>query len=127
MDGSAALPPNDRDHPASPSPVTDFDARLAKARGDQRDWAGKKKADGPGLPSSAFGMAMRIGIELVAGVAVGALIGYALDQWLGTTPWLLILMFFLGSGAGVMNVYRAATGKGLSMGYRRPDDGEGSG
>lgn len=64
-------------------------------------------------------MAMRIGVELVAGVAVGAGIGYFLDRWLGTGPWLLILFFFLGAAGGMMNVYRAATGEGLRMGYRR--------
>lgn len=64
-------------------------------------------------------MAMRIGIELVAGVAVGAGIGYLLDSWLGTAPWLLILFFFLGAAGGMMNVYRAATGEGLKVGYQR--------
>lgn len=114
------MPPSDRDDPASSPRPDDFDARLARARGDQRDWSGRKQADGPGLPSSAFGMAMRIGIELVAGVAVGALVGYALDQWLGTAPWLLIVFFFLGAGAGVNNVYRAASGQGLQLGYSKP-------
>ena len=72
--------------------------------------------------------ARRSQIHLAAGVAVGAGIGYFLDRWLGTGPWLLILFFFLGAAGGMMNVYRAATGEGLQMGYRRsstnnrPDD-----
>ena len=80
------------------------------------------------MASEGLGMAVRIGVELVAGVGVGAGIGYFLDRWLGTGPWLLILFFFLGAAGGMMNVYRAATGEGLQMGYRRsstnnrPDD-----
>src|SRR5581483_8667775 len=48
-------------------------------------------------PTQAEGLskAMRIGGELVAGVAVGAAFGYFLDRWLGTTPWLMIVCFFL--------------------------------
>lgn len=71
------------------------------------------------MATGGLGMAMRIGVELVAGVGVGAGIGYFLDRWLGTGPWLLILFFFLGAAGGIMNVYRAATGEGLQMGYRR--------
>jgi ATP synthase protein I len=52
--------------------------------------------------------AYRIGIELIVAVAVGAAIGYGLDSWLGTAPWLLILFFFLGVAAGFLNVYKAA-------------------
>ena len=69
-----------------------------------------------------MGLAFRVGVELVAGVAVGAGIGYALDHWLGTGPWLMIVFFFLGAAGGMMNVFRAATGQGLSVGYRKPKD-----
>ena len=43
---------------------------------------------------------------MVAGVGVGALIGWALDRWLGTTPLFLIVFFMLGAAAGVLNAYR---------------------
>ena len=43
----------------------------------------------------------------------------ALDRWLGTTPWGLIGMFFLGAGAGIVNVYRAVNGIGYAPGYRK--------
>ncbi|CAO3443320.1 ATP synthase protein I [Azospirillum largimobile] len=57
-------------------------------------------------------------------VGVGG--GLLLDRWLGTAPWGLIVMFFLGAAAGVLNVYRAVTGFGIAAGYRRPtgDDNE---
>jgi len=76
----------------------------------------------PNLPGSAMGLAFRVGVELVAGVAVGVGIGYALDRWLGTGPWLMIVFFFLGAAGGMMNVFRAATGQGLAVGYRKPAD-----
>jgi len=60
---------------------------------------------------------MRAGVELVAGVGVGALVGYGLDQWLDTTPWLLIVFFVLGAAAGMLNAYRAVAGWGMALGY----------
>ncbi len=53
----------------------------------------------------AYGM--RMAAELVSAVIVGGLIGYALDWWLGTKPWLFLLFFVLGFAAGVLNVVRA--------------------
>ncbi len=50
----------------------------------------------------------RLSTELVAGVLVGALIGWALDRWLGISPWGLIVFLLLGFAAGVLNVVRAA-------------------
>ncbi|HXV73509.1 MAG TPA: AtpZ/AtpI family protein [Sphingomonadales bacterium] len=58
--------------------------------------------------SLALAKAYRTGIELLAGVVIGTLIGYGLDSWLGTSPWMLILFFFLGVAAGFLNVYKAA-------------------
>lgn len=59
-------------------------------------------------PAPAFAKAYRVGIELLVAVAVGSLIGYWLDLWLGTFPWLLVIFFFLGVAAGFLNVYKAA-------------------
>lgn len=58
--------------------------------------------------SEALGAAVRITIELVAGILVGAGLGWLLDQWLGTLPWMTILFFMLGTAAGILNVIRAA-------------------
>ncbi len=58
--------------------------------------------------SSALGQAFKIAIELVAGVAVGGMIGWFLDGWLGTRPWLLVLFLMLGFAAGMMNTIRTA-------------------
>ena len=57
---------------------------------------------------SFMGGAFKLGTELVAAVAVGTIIGFILDTWFGTKPWLLIIFFFLGAAAGMLNVIRAA-------------------
>ncbi|MGH6684453.1 MAG: AtpZ/AtpI family protein [Pseudolabrys sp.] len=58
--------------------------------------------------ASAFARGFRLSTELVAGVVVGALIGWLLDRWLGLSPWGLIVFLLLGFAAGVLNVMRAA-------------------
>ena len=55
-----------------------------------------------------LGNAFKLGTELVAAVAVGAIIGFILDNWFGTKPILIIIFFLLGSAAGILNVFKAA-------------------
>ena len=55
-----------------------------------------------------MGNAFKLGTELVAAVAVGTIIGFILDSWFDTKPWLIIIFFFLGAAAGILNVIRAA-------------------
>ena len=57
---------------------------------------------------SFMGNAFKLGTELVAAVGVGTIIGFILDSWFGTKPWLIIVFFFLGSAAGILNVIRTA-------------------
>ena len=57
---------------------------------------------------SFMGSAFRLGTELVAAVVVGTIIGFILDTWFGTKPWLIIVFFFLGSVAGILNIIRTA-------------------
>lgn len=58
-----------------------------------------------------MGAAMRVGIELVSGVAVGGVCGYFLDRWIGTMPLFFITGFLLGAAAGFTNMVREARGK----------------
>ena len=58
--------------------------------------------------SSFMGSAFKIGTDLVAAVGVGTIIGFILDSWFDTKPWLIIIFFFLGSAAGMLNVIRTA-------------------
>ena len=55
-----------------------------------------------------MGNAFKLGTELVAAVGVGTIIGFILDSWFGTKPWLIIIFFFLGAAAGMLNVFRTA-------------------
>ena len=57
---------------------------------------------------SGFARGFRLSSELVAGVAVGALIGWLIDRWLGISPWGLVVFLLLGFAAGILNVMRAA-------------------
>ena len=57
---------------------------------------------------SFMGNAFKLGTELIAAVAVGTIIGFILDSWFDTKPWLIIIFFFLGAAAGMLNVIRTA-------------------
>ena len=57
---------------------------------------------------SFMGNAFKLGTELVAAVGVGTIIGFILDSWFGTKPWLIIIFFFLGAAAGMLNVVKTA-------------------
>ena len=58
--------------------------------------------------SSFIGSAFKLGTELVSAVLVGTIIGFILDTWFDTKPWLIIIFFFIGSAAGMLNVIRVA-------------------
>lgn len=58
--------------------------------------------------SSGYAQAMKLSSEFIAGVLVGAGIGWVADQWLGTAPFGLIVFLLLGFVAGVLNVLRSA-------------------
>ena len=58
--------------------------------------------------SSSMGTAFKLSTDLVAHVAVGTIIGFILDSSFDTKPWLIIIFFFLGSIAGILNVIKTA-------------------
>ena len=58
--------------------------------------------------AASLGKALKISTELVAAVVVGSLLGFILDSWFDTKPWLIIVFFFLGAAAGLLNVIRTA-------------------
>ena len=98
-----------------PVKIEELDERIRSMRRDvSNNSVHKTKGE---LSPSLAGIAARAGVELVAGVAVGAGVGYGLDLWLNSSPWMLILCFVLGAAAGMINVYRAVNGMGLSVGY----------
>ena len=58
--------------------------------------------------SSSMGSAFKLSTELVSAVAVGTIIGFILDKWFDTKPWLILIFFFVGVVAGILNVIRSA-------------------
>ena len=82
----------------------DFKTRLKIAKSKI-----KKQLDNDNEKRGSFmGSAFKLGTELVAAVAVGTIIGFILDTLFDTKPWLIIIFFFLGAAAGMLNVIRAA-------------------
>ena len=68
-----------------------------------------KKEDKESKSKGLFmGSAFRLGTELIAAVVVGTIIGFILDNWFDTKPWLIIIFFFLGSAAGMLNIIKTA-------------------
>ena len=57
---------------------------------------------------SPIGSAFKLSTELVSAVAVGTIIGFILDKTFGTKPWLILIFFFVGVIAGIMNVIKSA-------------------
>jgi ATP synthase protein I len=82
----------------------DFKTRLKIAKSKIR----KEAALNNEKKGSFLGNAFKLGTELVAAVAVGTIIGFILDSWFDTKPWLIIIFFFFGAAAGMLNVIRTA-------------------
>ena len=85
--------------------------RLNEGLGQARDTAGHP-SDSSGAQraatASGYARGFRLSSEFVAGVVVGAGIGWLIDRWLGVSPWGLIVFLLLGFAAGVLNVMRSA-------------------
>jgi ATP synthase protein I len=78
--------------------------KLGEAQGRHRP----AHAEAPPSQGAALGQALRLGVELVAGVAVGFFIGWGLDRLFGTAPFLMVVFLGLGAAAGILNVMRTA-------------------
>ena len=68
----------------------------------------KNKTEENNKKGMFMGSAFRLGTELVAAVVVGTIIGFILDNWFDTKPWFIIIFFFIGVLAGMLNVIRTA-------------------
>ena len=80
-----------------------LDAALAER--EPRE-AGVKKA--PTSSTAGFAVALKMSSEFIAGILVGAAIGWMIDKLAGTSPWGMIIFLLLGFGAGILNVMRSA-------------------
>ena len=108
-----------------PQSKEDFDTRLNRAQ-DNNDAQGR--VGKPGSSQSGKGLAFRIGTELVVAVFVGGMIGFLLDTWLNTKPWLTILFLFLGNATGLLKIFRLTSNQNYTVGFlqkkRRPENGD---
>ena len=85
-------------------PKDQFKTRLEIAKKRISEKNQDKKNENP----SSIGTAFKLSTELVAAVAVGAIIGFIFDKTFGTTPWFILIFFFVGVVAGITNVIRSA-------------------
>ena len=99
----------------SPRSLQEFEDRLKKFRTETRPADAGAEHD---APTAGLGVAFVIAAHMVSGLAFGAGIGYLLDRWLGTSPFMLVIFFLFGAAAGGLNVYRTATGIGMAAGYK---------
>lgn len=76
--------------------------RLESARLAEEVRIGKVR----GKPEKGYSQGNRVLAELIAGLAGGSLLGWLFDRWLGTSPWLLIVMLFLGTAVAFRNIVR---------------------
>ena len=114
---------------AGKAPLTDaelarrfdrLERNLATEKAERAAAERPARTDGAGMA-----MAFRLASEFVAGVLVGAALGWGLDRIAGTSPWGLIVLLLLGFCAGVLNVVRAAGRMSTAAATKRAEDGEG--
>jgi ATP synthase protein I len=119
----------------SPEDKAAFEGRISELGGRLDKIKAQREADAHAdldadMRGRGMAYGMRMAAELVGAVIVGGAIGWGLDKWLGSTPWLFLLFFVLGFAAGVLNVVRAYEGMqkeimartGGRIGNKVPDD-----
>lgn len=75
---------------------------------DSQEPEGEDKSSGKLEAYKRIYLLGTVGVQLVVSVLVGLGIGLALDRWLGTKPWLMVLFILFGVAAGFLNIYREA-------------------
>jgi ATP synthase protein I len=106
--GNGSGDPSSSDEAALSARLGSLDQRLSKIR-DSRKIGTEQPGGGDGAArASAMAIGFRLSSELIAGVIVGALLGWGFDRFLSTSPFGLIVFVLLGFIAGVVNVVRSA-------------------
>lgn len=82
--------------------LTSLDERLEAVRQAEKVRTGTAQKK----PEKGYSQGNRVLTELIAGIAGGGLMGWLFDSWLGTKPWLLLAMLFLGIGVAFRNIIR---------------------
>jgi ATP synthase protein I len=84
--------------------LQDLGRRIAKVRHDAGLNRRDERREPP--PAGEVGLAWRISIEIVVALVLATGLGWVLDRWFGTTPWLMVVFLFLGAAAGINNAVR---------------------
>lgn len=92
---ASKLPPDAR--------LESLDTRLDHARRREAAKAARVQDD----PSYRVGQLVLS--QLVGGPLGGGIVGWLLDRWLGTKPWLMLILMFLGFAGGIYNVFRISS------------------
>ncbi len=82
--------------------IDELDARLKAARG-----TAQKPSPGSGMSQRQTNVAYRVLVDMIAGLLVGGFLGYWLDRWWGSKPYMLVAMTILGFAGGMNNAWRA--------------------
>ncbi|WP_374374713.1 AtpZ/AtpI family protein [Dongia sp.] len=85
-----------------PEDLDQFGAKLKAAR-ERIGESGTQELANEG---THLGYGFRLSVELLAGLLVGLGLGYVIDGWLGTRPWVMLVLMILGLGGGILNVMR---------------------
>lgn len=117
--------------PGQPEQPADRDDDLARRRRELEAVLATKRPAGPARDEgtktggmAGFGNALRLSSEFIAGIVVGAGLGWLIDRAAGTSPWGLMIFLLLGFVAGVLNVLRSA-GLVADVGSRTSTDASG--
>jgi ATP synthase protein I len=94
---------SDRETEAIKRRLHDLEGKMRDARARHEPASSEAQDRG-----SAMGEALKLATEMIAGVAVGGFIGWALDRVFGTAPILMVVFLILGAAAGILNVIRSA-------------------
>jgi len=108
--GSGKRDQSSSDEAALSARLGNLDQRLSAIKDSRKAGTNQSgnEQDNAQSRASAMAMGFRLSSELVAGVLVGAALGWGFDRLLSTSPWGLIVFLLLGFTAGVINVMRAA-------------------
>ncbi len=87
--------------------LKDFEKRLEATRKRTAPPDPHEGSAGRGI-SGGLAQAMRVGMEMLAALLVGLALGWFLDEWLGTRPWLMLVCLLFGMTAGILNAYRVS-------------------
>ena len=86
--------------------TSDLAARIRRAQETEK--VGQASQGNAARDMTGLSRGLQLGSEFIAAILVGAGIGWLLDSWLKTGPWLLLVFLMVGFAAGVLNVTRAA-------------------